>query len=88
MERVQRLLPYFLNMETGIGPRVRHKPNEGLRYSLTIQETILISLHSGSMQAMQVIIKPYKTFRFNLAICKQFNSDFDGKISYCRQQGA
>lgn len=43
------------------------------------------TLHSGSMQAMQVIIKPHKTFRFNLAICKQFNSDFDGKISYCRQ---
>lgn len=36
------------------------------------------TLHAGSMQAMQVVIKPYKTFRFNLAICKQFNSDFDG----------
>lgn len=40
-------------------------------------------LHSGSMQAMRVVVKPYKTFRFNLAICKQFNSDFDGK-TYCR----
>jgi len=35
-------------------------------------------LHKASMQAMEVIIKPYKTLRMNLAICKSFNADFDG----------
>ena len=33
------------------------------------------------MQAMEIVVKPHKTLRFNLAICKPFNADFDGKIS-------
>lgn len=45
-------------------------------------DTILVNrqptLHRGSMMAMDVVIKPYYTFRFNLAVCKSFNSDFDG----------
>ena len=37
------------------------------------------TLHIGSMLGMEVVVKPpAKTLRFNLAICKSFNSDFDG----------
>ena len=42
------------------------------------------TLHMGSMLAMQVKIKHYKTLRFNLSVCKSFNSDFDGdEIDIC-----
>jgi DNA-directed RNA polymerase beta' subunit len=37
------------------------------------------TLHKASMMAMKVILKPYKTLRFNLSICKPFNADFDKK---------
>ena len=36
------------------------------------------TLHSGSMMAQEIVVRDFKTFRFNLAICKSFNSDFDG----------
>jgi DNA-directed RNA polymerase II subunit RPB1 len=36
------------------------------------------TLHRHSMTAMRVKVLPYRTFRFNLAITKQFNADFDG----------
>lgn len=36
------------------------------------------TLHKHSMTAMNVKILPWNTFRFNLAITKQFNADFDG----------
>lgn len=36
------------------------------------------TLHKGSMLAKEVIIRPCKTFRFNLASTKSFNADFDG----------
>lgn len=36
------------------------------------------TLHKASMLAMQIIVKPFKTFRMNLAITKPFNADFDG----------
>lgn len=36
------------------------------------------TLHKASMLAMQVLIKPHKTLRMNLAITKPFNADFDG----------
>ena len=29
------------------------------------------------MMAQEVVIKPGKTFRFNLSIAKSFNADFD-----------
>ena len=35
------------------------------------------TLHSGSMMAQEVVIRPGKTFRFNLSINKSFNADFD-----------
>ena len=36
------------------------------------------TLHKGSMLAMEVVPMPHKSFRFNLAVAKQFNADFDG----------
>lgn len=35
------------------------------------------TLHKSSMLAKKVVIRPGKTFRFNLASCKSFNADFD-----------
>lgn len=35
------------------------------------------TLHKASMMAMQVVLKPYKTLRMNLAITKSFNADFN-----------
>lgn len=36
------------------------------------------TLHKASMMAMEIVIRPHKTLRMNLAICKPFNADFDG----------
>ncbi len=36
------------------------------------------SLHRMSMMAHKVRIMPYRTFRFNLAVCPPYNADFDG----------
>ncbi len=36
------------------------------------------SLHRMSMMAHEVRVMPYKTFRFNLAVCPPYNADFDG----------
>lgn len=36
------------------------------------------TLHKGSMLGTEVVPMPYKTFRFNLAVNKSFNADFDG----------
>lgn len=36
------------------------------------------TLHKGSMLAKEVVVKPGKTFRMNLATTKTFNADFDG----------
>ena len=36
------------------------------------------TLHIGSMLAQEVVVRPHKTFRFNLSITKSFNADFDG----------
>jgi len=45
-------------------------------------DTVLLNrqptLHKGSMLAMHVKIRPYKTIRMNLSVCKSFNADFDG----------
>lgn len=36
------------------------------------------SLWAGSMMGMRVRIRPEKTIRFNLGVCKNWNADFDG----------
>jgi len=38
------------------------------------------TLHKASMLAKRIIIRPCKTFRFNLAATKSFNADFDGDM--------
>lgn len=35
------------------------------------------TLHRGGMLAMKVVLRPYQTFRFNLAGTKTFNADYD-----------
>jgi DNA-directed RNA polymerase beta' subunit len=36
------------------------------------------TLHRASMMAKKIVIRPCRTFRFNLASTKSFNADFDG----------
>ncbi len=36
------------------------------------------SLHRMSMMGHRVKVMPYRTFRFNLAVCPPYNADFDG----------
>ena len=45
-------------------------------------DTVLLNrqptLHKGSILAMTIKIRPFKTVRMNLSVCKSFNADFDG----------
>jgi hypothetical protein len=53
-------------------------------------------LHCGSMLARKVKLlnptehanggRPIRTIRFNLACCRSYNSDYDGRFSHCHQQ--
>ena len=58
----------------GIGDVVHRCFQEGDYVVLNSQP----SLHSASMQAMRIKIGCDKTLKFNLAITKSFNADFDG----------
>ena len=60
--------------EIQIGDTVERQLRDGDLVLLNRQPT----LHRGSMIAKEVVIKPYKTLRFNLASTKSFNADFDG----------
>jgi DNA-directed RNA polymerase beta' subunit len=68
--------PYKLKM----GWIVERKLQDGDMVLLNRQPT----LHSGSMQAMKIIVRPYKTLRINLAITKGFNADFDKTADFKR----
>lgn len=57
-----------------IGDTVERQLRDGDLVLLNRQPT----LHRGSMMAKEIVIKPYKTLRFNLASTKSFNADFDG----------
>ena len=57
-----------------IGDIVERQLQDGDIVLLNRQPT----LHKGSMMAQEVVVMPYKTLRFNLAIAKSFNADFDG----------
>lgn len=57
-----------------IGDIVERQLQDGDLVLLNRQPT----LHRGSMMAKEIVIKPYKTLRFNLASTKSFNADFDG----------
>ena len=57
-----------------IGWIIERKLTDGDIVLLNRQPT----LHRASMLAMEVVVRPNKTLRFNLAINKPFNADFDG----------
>jgi DNA-directed RNA polymerase beta' subunit len=46
------------------------------------------TLHSGSMLAKRIVVRPGKSFRMNLQSTKSFGADFDGDLihSFCSQQ--
>ena len=47
----------------------------GLRYSLLLLRKFKVFwLHEGSMLAQEIVVRPGKTLRFNLAIAKSFNN--------------
>ena len=66
--------PKRKNFKLEFGDIVERPLQDGDYVLLNRQPT----LHRGSMLAQKVIVRPYKTFRMNLAITKTFNADFDG----------
>ena len=46
------------------------------------------TLHRMSMMGHRAKVLPYNTFRLNVSVCSAYNADFDGDISFCRQQVA
>ena len=68
------LYPTKKNQVLTLGDIVERQLQDGDIVLLNRQPT----LHIGSMLSQEVVIKPYKTFRFNLSITKSFNADFDG----------
>ncbi len=46
------------------------------------------TLHRMSMMGHKAKVLPYNTFRLNVSVCSAYNADFDGDISFCRQQVA
>lgn len=71
---VPTVLPTKNHLELAIGDKVERFLQDGDFILLNRQPT----LHRNSMQGMQVVIKPGRTIRLNLAIVTGFNMDFDG----------
>lgn len=67
-------LPELVKPEILLGDIAQRRILDGDWVLLNRQPT----LHKGSMMAFQVVVCGSKTFTFNLAVCKAFNSDFDG----------
>tara|TARA_Y100000389_G_scaffold123759_1_gene121099 strand:- start:655 stop:3420 length:2766 start_codon:yes stop_codon:yes gene_type:complete len=67
-------IPFKREYKLNIGDVVERQLQNGDYVLLNRQPT----LHKASMMAMKIVIKPFKTLRFNLAITKPFNADFDG----------
>ena len=72
----------FLNIKAPVKKDIVLKIGDIVERQLIRGDVVLFNrqptLHKGSMLAMEVIPMPFKSFRFNLAIAKSFNSDFDG----------
>lgn len=66
-------MPIQKRMTLKIGDVVERQLIKGDMCLINRQPT----LHRGSMLAVQVVPMPFKTFRFNLAVTKSFNADFD-----------
>ena len=73
-EMVDIVYPHKRKYKLKIGDIVERKLKDGDVVLLNRQPT----LHKASMQAQEIILRPYKTIRMNLAITKGFNADFDG----------
>ena len=73
-ELVDKIIPANRNYNISEEWIVERQLQDGDYVLLNRQPT----LHKASMMAMQVVVKPYKTLRMNLAITKPFNADFDG----------
>lgn len=67
-------LPKICPVDIKIGDVVQRRIMNGDWVLMNRQPT----LWKGSMMAFKVVITPFKTFNFNLAVCKAFNADFDG----------
>ena len=66
--------PKRRSLQLKIGDVIERQLQNGDYVLLNRQPT----LHAGSIIAHKVVIRPYKTFRFNLATTSSFNADFDG----------
>jgi DNA-directed RNA polymerase beta' subunit len=73
-EKVENVIHCNRDYPIEIGWIVDRKLSDGDIVLLNRQPT----LHRASMLAMEVVVRPHKTLRFNLAINKPFNADFDG----------
>ena len=80
-------LPVTKNLSLIPGDKVERYLADGDPVYLNRQPT----LHRNGMLGMEAVIKPGRTLRFNLAINKGLNADFDGdegNIFCCESQGA
>ena len=73
-ELLDKILPINRPYKLEFGWTVERKLQDGDYVILNRQPT----LHKASMMAMQILIKPGKTIRMNLACTKGYNADFDG----------
>jgi DNA-directed RNA polymerase beta' subunit len=73
-KRIPTILPVIRPITLEIGDKVERFLKNGDWLLLNRQPT----LHKNSMQGMEVVLLPGKTFRVNLAITPGFNVDFDG----------
>lgn len=71
---VEKVFHYGRTYKLEVGNIIERKLQNGDITLVNRQPT----LHRASMQAMEIVIRPYKTIRLSLDACKNFNSDFDG----------
>ena len=73
-KELENIQPSNREYQLHVGMTVHRPLKDGDIVLLNRQPT----LHKGSMLAMEVRIRPHKTIRMNLSVCKSFNADFDG----------
>jgi DNA-directed RNA polymerase beta' subunit len=80
-KEVEKIIyPHKRRYDLKIGDIVERRLQDGDIVLVNRQPT----LHVGSMQAMEIVIRPTKIISMNLSICKSFNADFDGdEIDVC-----
>ena len=81
------VLPSTKHLTLDVGDKVERYLKDGDPVYLNRQPT----LHRNGMLGMRAVIMPGRTLRFNLAINKGLNADFDGdegNIFCCESQGA